>query len=186
MEVREPSIPRHKTNLLKRQSGLPPEPYHLPRRKTIHAQYHSKGSQCLLEGSISIMKPWWEIARYKREDRRNMPLERLRNIRISQRRFSSRIHNRTAHQIMDTPCTLSAAFIKCGIHLLAAIRSSVTHLLLYLGKPIKTEKEDRNEEEQLKPFQRLKSHGLHPFHHSKAHPITSAYNISIVEWKSYK
>jgi len=24
-------------------SGLPPEPYHVPRGQTIHAEYHSKG-----------------------------------------------------------------------------------------------------------------------------------------------
>jgi len=34
-----------------------------------------------------------------------------------------------------------------GIHILAIIWSSVTHVLFHFGKPIKTGQEDRNEEE---------------------------------------
>jgi len=40
-EVCKLSIPRHKWNLLNRWSGSPPEPYHVPRGKTIHAEYYS-------------------------------------------------------------------------------------------------------------------------------------------------
>jgi len=71
----------------------------------------------------------------------------------------------------------------CGIYLLAAIWSSVTHLLLYLGKSTKTEQEDRNEEEQQSETF-LTPEELRPISLSSPENCHSAYNISIR--KSYK
>ncbi|KAH0944997.1 hypothetical protein HN011_008029 [Eciton burchellii] len=44
MEIREPSIPCHKRNLLDQRSRTPPEPHHVPRGKYLHVKHHSKRS----------------------------------------------------------------------------------------------------------------------------------------------
>jgi hypothetical protein len=64
------------------------------------------------------------------------------------------------------------SFYGCGIHLLAAICSSVTHLLLHLARPIKTKQANQPEEQQpAKTFPTTeKPRHIHPSMSENQHP----------------
>jgi len=68
----------------------------------------------------------------------------------------------------------------CVIHLTAAIWSSVTHLLLHLGKPIKTKKKDEEEQQpEILPM----TEEPRPTHSSAIEHHRSAYDISAIDEK---
>jgi len=81
------------------------------------------------------------------------------------------------------------SFYGCGIHLLAAIWSSVTHLLLHLARPIKTDQASQPEEQQpaetfptteeLRPISPSTSENQYP-----AHKVPNTFNI-MDEGKNY-
>jgi len=63
---------------------------------------------------------------------------------FNQRRCFAPIHNRMAHQTNHRYIFIHGyalhSIYGCGIHLLVTVWNSITHLLLYLGKPIKTKR----------------------------------------------
>jgi len=78
-EVHKLSILHHERNLLKRRSGPPSEPYHIPRGKTIHVGHYSKEAleQRIPKGNISMINLLDEKSLDKIEESTGKPLEEL-------------------------------------------------------------------------------------------------------------
>jgi len=101
MEIHKPSIPRYKRNLLNRRPKPLSEPCYVPRRRTIHAEHHSKrghGIAHTRRKHIHNESSRRTITRQNSRERRNTSLERFHNIWISQHRSSCCIHNCAAHK----------------------------------------------------------------------------------------
>jgi len=105
-------------------------------------------------------------------------LEGIHHIRISQRGYPRSIHNCTARQIDHRHNYTRIPFYGCGIHLLAAIWSSVTHLLLHPARAIITNQANQPEEQQpakifpteeprpIPPSTSENQHPAHKVHHT--------------------
>jgi len=115
MEIRKPSILRHKRNLLNWRPRPSSELYYVPHEKTIHAEHHSKrghGTAHIRRKHIHDESLRQTIVR--QNSRECTFLERLHNIWISQRRSPSHIHNCVAHK---TNCRYNHTRIHSALYL---------------------------------------------------------------------
>jgi len=185
MEIRETSIPCHKRNLLEQRSRTPPVSHHVPRGKTIHVKHHSKRGNGTtptlgehLRDNLSGGKIFQKSS--------NSAGARIWKVFITFGSYSASIFAvfiiaRLVKLIIDTIIHGYAlhSFYGCGIHLLPAIWSSVTHLHLHPARPIITNQANQPEEQQpakifptteeprpIPPFTSENQHPAHKVHHT--------------------
>jgi len=153
MEVRKPASLA--TSEIYQWSGLPPESYHVPRPywKTIHAEYHSKrdhGATHTRRNYFHDGSCRWVIVKIAESAERRFWKDFVTFVSASASILAVFIIIWLIKLIINTIIRkyILHSIYGCGIHLLTALWNSVTHLLLYLGKPIKMGQGDQNEEEQ--------------------------------------
>jgi hypothetical protein len=104
--------------------------------------------QRIPEGSISMMNLLDEKILDKIAEYARTPLERLGYIQISHRVvLAIFINAQFIKPIIIHRYALHSTY-GCGIHVLVAIWSSASHLLLHLDKPIKARQRNQHEEQQ--------------------------------------